>query len=192
MIPEVFEIWKNFDLEKLEYIIIGGFAVNIYGYNRNTGDMNVFFKDTLENRLKLNKALKASKLIEFPNVETMQFIPGYTDVNIGFGMRLDLMTSVKGLEDISFDELFNNATVVEITGVKVNFIDYENLIKSKFAGMRFHYFPWNQDAQKIIDKYENMSMETCEECGEPGKIVTINYWNWCLCNNCKERMLNAR
>ena len=66
------------------------------------------------------------------------------------------------------------------------------LIKSKFAGMRFHYFPWNQDAQKIIDKYENMSMETCEECGEPGKIVTINYWNWCLCNNCKERMLNAR
>ncbi|WP_396188555.1 hypothetical protein [Flavobacterium sp.] len=136
MIPEVFEIWKNFDLEKLEYIIIGGFAVNIYGYNRNTGDMNVFFKDTLENRLKLNKALKASKLIEFPNVETMQFIPGYTDVNIGFGMRLDLMTSVKGLEDISFDELFNNATVVEITGVKVNFIDYENLIKSKFAANR--------------------------------------------------------
>lgn len=136
MIPEVFEIWKNFDLEKLEYIIIGGFAVNIYGYNRNTGDMNVFFKDTLENRLKLNKALKASKLIEFPNVETMQFIPGYTDVNIGFGMRLDLMTSVKGLEDISFDELFNNATVVEITGVKVNFIDYENLIRSKFAANR--------------------------------------------------------
>lgn len=136
MIPEVFEIWKNFDLEKLEYIIIGGFAVNIYGYNRNTGDMDVFFKDTLENRLKLNKALKASKLIEFPNVETMQFIPGYTDVNIGFGMRLDLMTSVKGLEDISFDELLNNATVVEITGVKVNFIDYENLIKSKFAANR--------------------------------------------------------
>ena len=136
MIPEVFEIWKNFDLEKLEYIIIGGFAVNIYGYNRNTGDMDVFFKDTLENRLKLNKALKASKLIEFPNVETMQFIPGYTDVNIGFGMRLDLMTSVKGLEDISFDELFNNATVVEIAGVKVNFIDYENLIKSKFAANR--------------------------------------------------------
>lgn len=136
MIPEVFEIWKNFDLEKLEYIIIGGFAVNIYGYNRNTGDMDVFFKDTLENRLKLNKALKASKLIEFPNVETMQFIPGYTDVNIGFGMRLDLMTSVKGLEDISFDELLNNATVVEITGVKVNFIDYENLIRSKFAANR--------------------------------------------------------
>lgn len=152
MIPEVFEIWKNFDLEKLEYIIIGGFAVNIYGYNRNTGDMDVFFKDTLENRLKLNKALKASKLIEFPNVETMQFIPGYTDVNIGFGMRLDLMTSVKGLEDISFDELFNNATVVEITGVKVNFIDYENLIKSKFAANRIKDILDIEELNKINSK----------------------------------------
>jgi len=152
MIPEVFEIWKNFDLEKLEYIIIGGFAVNIYGYNRNTGDMNVFFKDTLENRLKLNKALKASKLIEFPNVETMQFIPGYTDVNIGFGMRLDLMTSVKGLEDISFDELFNNATVVEITGVKVNFIDYENLIKSKFAANRIKDILDIEELNKVNSK----------------------------------------
>ncbi|WP_291274109.1 nucleotidyltransferase [Flavobacterium sp.] len=152
MIPEVFEIWKNFDLEKLEYIIIGGFAVNIYGYNRNTGDMNVFFKDTLENRLKLNKALKASKLIEFPNVETMQFIPGYTDVNIGFGMRLDLMTSVKGLEDISFDELLNNATVVEITGVKVNFIDYENLIKSKFAANRIKDILDIEELNKVNSK----------------------------------------
>lgn len=152
MIPEVFEIWKNFDLEKLEYIIIGGFAVNIYGYNRNTGDMDVFFKDTLENRLKLNKALKASKLIEFPNVETMQFIPGYTDVNIGFGMRLDLMTSVKGLEDISFDELFNNATVVEITGVKVNFIDYENLIKSKFAANRIKDILDIEELNKVNSK----------------------------------------
>ena len=98
MIPEVFEIWKNLEKYNVEYITIGGFAVNMYGYTRNTGDVDIYLNDTEENRLNFNKALKSSGLIEFPNVIEMQFIPGYTDVSLGFGMRLDIMTSVKGLE----------------------------------------------------------------------------------------------
>jgi predicted nucleotidyltransferase len=136
MIPEVLEIWKNLEKHKVEYITIGGFAVNMYGYTRNTGDMDIYLNDTKDNRLNFNKALKSSGLIEFPNVIDMQFIPGYTDVNLGYGIRLDIMTSVKGLEKISFKDLINDATIIEIAGVKVYFIDYENLIKSKLASNR--------------------------------------------------------
>ncbi len=136
MIPEVFEIWKNLDNYNVEYITIGGFAVNMYGYTRNTGDVDIYLNDTEENRLNFNKALKSSGLIEFPNVIEMQFILGYTDVNLGFGMRLDIMTSVKGLENVSFQELRNDATIIEIAGVKVYFLDYKNLIISKKASNR--------------------------------------------------------
>lgn len=136
MIPEVFEIWKNLEKYNVEYITIGGFAVNMYGYTRNTGDVDIYLNDTEENRLNFNKALKSSGLIEFPNVIEMQFIPGYTDVSLGFGMRLDIMTSVKGLENVSFKELINDATIIEIAGVKVYFIDYKNLIISKKASNR--------------------------------------------------------
>lgn len=136
MIPEVFEIWKNLEKYNVEYITIGGFAVNMYGYTRNTGDVDIYLNDTEENRLNFNKALKSSGLIEFPNVIEMQFIPGYTDISLGFGMRLDIMTSVKGLENVSFKELINDATIIEIAGVKVYFIDYKNLIISKKASNR--------------------------------------------------------
>lgn len=136
MIPEVFEIWKNLEKYNVEYITIGGFAVNMYGYTRNTGDVDIYLNDTEENRLNFNKALKSSGLIEFPNVIEMQFIPDYTDVGLGFGMRLDIMTSVKGLENVSFKELRNDATIIEIAGVKVYFIDYKNLIISKKASNR--------------------------------------------------------
>lgn len=136
MIPEVFEIWKNLDKYNVEYITIGGFAVNMYGYTRNTGDVDIYLNDTEENRLNFNTALKSSGLIEFPNVIEMQFIPGYTDVSLGFGMRLDVLTSVKGLENISFQVLRSDATIVEIAGVKVYFLDYKNLIISKKASNR--------------------------------------------------------
>ena len=66
----------------------------------------------------------------------MQFIPGWTDFTLEFGLRLDVMTSIKGLEDKDFDDLLNEATVVIIEDVEVNFIDYKNLIVAKKATNR--------------------------------------------------------
>ena len=39
-----------FEKHKVDYMIVGGFAVNRYGYNRTTGDLDVYLKDTKENR----------------------------------------------------------------------------------------------------------------------------------------------
>lgn len=66
----------------------------------------------------------------------MQFIPGWTDFKLDFGIRLDVMTSVKGLEDKSFDSLFADATIVMIGDIPVNFIDYKNLVIAKKATNR--------------------------------------------------------
>jgi hypothetical protein len=66
----------------------------------------------------------------------MQFLPGWTDITLNFNLRLDIMTSVKGLENISFALLLEKAYVTEISGVPVYFIDYENLIKAKKAANR--------------------------------------------------------
>lgn len=133
---EIIEIWKYFSLNNVKYLTIGGFAVNIYGYGRNTGDIDIFIEDSVENRENLRIALKKAGIGDFKNIRTMQFLPGWTDITLNFNLRLDIMTSVKGLENISFAVLLEKAYVTEISGVPVYFIDYENLIKTKKAANR--------------------------------------------------------
>jgi predicted nucleotidyltransferase len=136
MIDEIFIIWNYLKENDVRYITIGGFAVNIYGYNRNTGDLDILIDDSIDNRRKLRKAFKDIGIGDFEAIETMQFIPGWTDFTLSFGLRLDVMTSIKGLEDTPFEELYDAATVVLLGGVEVKFIDYENLIKAKKASNR--------------------------------------------------------
>jgi len=136
MIEEILNIWKYFKSNNVKYIIIGGFAVNIYGYNRNTGDLDILIADSAENRKNLRKAFAEIGIGDFESIETMQFVPGWTDFTLDFGLRLDVMTSVKGLEDKTFEELLAQATIIMIGNVPVNFIDYKNLIVAKKASNR--------------------------------------------------------
>lgn len=136
MNQQIVDIWKYFYEYNVRYITIGGFAVNIYGYNRNTGDIDIYIEDTKANRMNLRNAFIAIGLGDFSAIETMQFIPGWTDFTLSYGLRLDIMTSVKGLEEIPFDELLKDATIIMINEIPVNFIDYDNLIISKKASNR--------------------------------------------------------
>ena len=136
MNSQIVEIWKYFSLYKVKYLTIGGFAVNIYGYGRNTGDIDIFIEDSIENRENLRLALKQSGIGDFKNMSTIQFIPGWTDISLNFNLRLDIMTSVKGLENKSFEQLLEKAYIAEINDIPVYFIDYENLIIAKKAANR--------------------------------------------------------
>lgn len=136
MNEQIISIWNSFFENNVKYITIGGFAVNVYGYNRSTGDIDIYLEDTIENRINLRKALKSINLGDFEIIETMQFIPGWTDFTLSYGLRLDIMTTVKGLEDKSFSSLLDEATIVMIDETPVYFIDYDNLIVAKKAANR--------------------------------------------------------
>ena len=133
MNSQIIEIWKYLFLSKVKYLTIGGFAVSIYGYGRNTGDIDLFIEDSIENRENLRAALKKVGLGDFENIKTMQFMPGWTDITLNFNLRLDIMTSVKGLENSTFEQLLDKAYITKINDIPVYFLDYENLIKAKKA-----------------------------------------------------------
>ena len=46
------------------------------------------------------------------------------------------MTSIKGLENVSFDSLLKSATIITLNETPVYFIDYDNLIIAKKATNR--------------------------------------------------------
>ena len=79
--------------------MVGGFAVVLNGYIRATKDSDLWLKDTLENRKNLRKAYSEAGYGDFPSFESMQFVPGWTQFYVADGIVLDIMTSMKGLED---------------------------------------------------------------------------------------------
>ena len=54
-------------------------------------------------------------------------------------------------------------------------------IKEKFGGLRWYTSHLYPKIDEIIRKYENLSMITCETCGEPGERSSIKGWIFVAC-----------
>ena len=66
----------------------------------------------------------------------MQFVPGWTQFYIAGGLTLAIMTSMKGLEDQTFDECLVKADIADLGGVLVPFLHINDLILNKKAVSR--------------------------------------------------------
>jgi hypothetical protein len=71
----------------------------------------MWLEDTPANRANLRKAFFELGYGDFPAIETMQFVAGWTSFNAA-GIELDIMTEMKGLENISFDDCYSAALLV--------------------------------------------------------------------------------
>jgi predicted nucleotidyltransferase len=136
MDEQLLTFWKVLNENRVAYIMVGGFAVNMQGYSRATSDADLWLKDELINRQNLRNAFIEMGYGDFPVLETMEFIPGWTEFYIAGGLTLDIMTSMKGLEDQSFDDCFQKANIADLNGIKVPFLHINDLISNKKAVFR--------------------------------------------------------
>lgn len=128
---EILKFWKALQDNKVEYILIGGYAINLHGYQRFTEDLDIWLKDTLNNRQKLRQAFIECEVGDYPMIENMQFVAGWTDFHLNNNLRLDILIDMKGLEGYSFDECLQLASVADIESVKIPFLHINQLIENK-------------------------------------------------------------
>lgn len=128
---ELIRFWRVLNDNDVRYIMVGGFATRFHGFNRNTDDLDLWLEDTLENRRKFRRAFVVLGYGDFAPFETMQFVPGFTDILIGGGITLDIMTDMKGLEQFSFEECLLMASIADLDGVPVPFLHINHLIANK-------------------------------------------------------------
>ena len=124
------DFWKSLNHFGVKYIMVGGVAVNLHGYSRITKDIDIWIKDTIENRRQLGLAFAQFGYDEI-NVEDFPFVPGWTDFYIGSGIRLDVLIEMVGLEDFSFDECLDIASIASIENISVPFLQINQLIVNK-------------------------------------------------------------
>jgi len=130
---ELLKFWRSLYENQVKYIMVGGFATRFHGFNRNTDDLDIWLDDTLQNRKNLRKSFKELGYGDFPSIEIMEFVPGWTSFYIDNMIELDIMTNMKGLEDHTFNECMEIASVAELDGVPVPFLHINQLILNKKA-----------------------------------------------------------
>jgi predicted nucleotidyltransferase len=142
---EILKFWAALQKTKVKYIMVGGYATNLHGYQRFTGDIDIWIEDTLENRQRLREAFVECGMGDYHMLETIQFIPGWTDFHLMNGLRLDILVNMKGLEGYAFDECLNMAAIADIDGIQIPFLHINQLIANKKAVNR------PKDQQDVIE-----------------------------------------
>ena len=119
---------------KVQYMIFGGFAVNMYGFTRVTEDLDVWINPEPENLEQLKNAVVS---LGFPDEKHLQnFIYGQSIMLrlTDDAFRIDLLTKLNIKKD--FARAFETAAVVVVPYGKIYFLGYEDLIEEKLRAKR--------------------------------------------------------
>src|SRR6185369_5590101 len=89
------ELLRLLNLNKVEYLLIGGYAVGYHGYPRPTGDLDVWVAMNPENAGRIVRALS-----EFGfNAPTEKFLEGNSVVRMGVPpYRVEILTTIDGVD----------------------------------------------------------------------------------------------
>ncbi len=123
------EVIDALEEEKVDYVLIGGFAIVLYGMPRLTQDLDLFIRSKEENVIKLQKALysvfKDKSIYEI----TYNELQNYPVIRYGSeeGFFIDVLSKIGtafNFEDLRFNEL-------DVEGHKIKIASIETLYKLK-------------------------------------------------------------
>ena len=129
------EFIEALNQKEVEYILVGGYAVIFHGYNRTTGDLDIWVNPKSENYLKLKKAFAQFKMPVFDMTEEKFLQTEHYDV-FSFGrppVQIEILTKVKGLE---FEDAWSRASFSNLDGINVRILDIRDLKSAKKAAGR--------------------------------------------------------
>ncbi len=128
-IPKDFkEFLQLLNENKVDFIIVGGYAVAFHGAPRYTGDIDVYVRKARENGQKIVKALEAFGFADV-SLRAEDFAEADKVFQLGVPpLRIDIVTDIDGL---SWDEAASNAVEVSSEDLHFKVIGLQELIKNK-------------------------------------------------------------
>lgn len=124
------DILSAFSEEKVDYIVVGGYAIAFHGYVRGTGDIDLWIRISDENAERVWKALQTfgAPLLELSKEDLKA--PGMV-FQMGLPPnRIDIINKVEGVQ---FDEAWSNRKFVEFQDLTIPIIAKSELLINKRA-----------------------------------------------------------
>lgn len=128
--PDFRDILSAFNAERVEYLLVGAYALAAHGLPRATGDIDLWIRPSTANARCVWRALEQfgapRQGISLPDLETPELV-----VQLGLPpRRIDLMTSIDG---VGFETAWRERVIISVEGIEVPTISRENLIANKRA-----------------------------------------------------------
>ena len=150
------EYLKLMNKHNVEYMHVGGMAVNLHGYRRSTGVMDLFVNPTEDNHRKLRyvHAEFGMHMGEMESLSNFLDTDKYNVYTYGVSpIQIDIMTACKGLV---FNEALKSVVMAEIeSDFVVKVIQYDQLISAKKASGRIRDKADIQELKKVKKKDNN-------------------------------------
>jgi hypothetical protein len=131
--PDFEDFLRLLDVHRVDYMIVGDYAVAYHGFPRFTKDIDVFFCDAGDNLVRLQAAL-----VDFgfrPATVPIETL-GKPDAVLAIGIepvRIDLLNRIDG---VTFNDARANVVRGRYGNVEVTFIGKEDLLRNKRASGR--------------------------------------------------------
>lgn len=127
------EFLKSLNSNRVEYLLIGGYAVGIYGHIRATNDLDIWVRVSPENAARTERALRefgfagaglTASLFLAPNNVVRMGVPP---------IRIEILTSISGVE---FESCYAEREMIRIEDLVVPTISLARLRENKAASGR--------------------------------------------------------
>lgn len=132
--PAFVSFLKCLNDQRVEYLLIGGYEVNLYGYNRTTNDMDVWIAINKTNPQKIIRALDAYGF-DVDGMNEAMFTNERSIVRFGEEpLKIEVVTTIDG---VTFEDCYSNAESAELSGIKVPLISLKDLqTKRQVVGLK--------------------------------------------------------
>ena len=124
------DILSAFCEEKVEFMLVGAYAVAAHGLPRATGDIDLWIKSSSENADRVWSALNKFGA-PLSNLSKQDFITPGNIVQLGVAPgRIDILTQITGVD---YQDADQGKILIEIEGITVPVIGRSHLIQNKNA-----------------------------------------------------------
>lgn len=128
--PDFRDILSCLKNEKVEFIIVGAYALAAHGLPRATGDIDIWVKNSPANAQRIIRALMKFGA-PMSNLSEEDFISPGMIVQMGVEpCRIDLLTSIDGVE---FSVAWKNKVTINIDNLKLHILSKADLLRNKLA-----------------------------------------------------------
>lgn len=146
MSPDFKDLLQIFAEEKVEYLVVGGYAVMHHGQPRSTKDLDIWLKPSPENRDRVLRAFHRFGIPLMGGVEPDDFASEGLQYAVGVPPNMiDFLTSVPGL---NFDNAWDRRVLVT-SEIPILFVGKEDLIRSKEVAGRAQDLADLEELRKI-------------------------------------------
>jgi predicted nucleotidyltransferase len=131
--PDFKDFLRLLNSHRVEYLLVGGYAVGYHGYPRATADMDLWIAMTGANAQKVTAVLREFGF-ESPELRPGLFLEKEKVIRMGLPpVRIEILTTLSGVD---FHECYSRREIIDLEGVEVNLISLDDLKKNKQAAGR--------------------------------------------------------